>query len=172
MGGLIRRVAFPRVFCPLSAMVAHTTNLVASLLFLGALMAYYRVELTLQALWIVPLLLVTAALALGLGLLASALNVYTRDVRTLVALAVQIWFFGTPIFYPLSMVEGPLARHGLLTLYKLNPMLHIVEGLRAALLRGEAPGIGLAAAAGLAVALLAVGLAVFTRLERNFADVV
>jgi lipopolysaccharide transport system permease protein len=172
MAGLVRKVSFPRMFCPMAVMAAHLTNLLAGFVFLAGLMAYFRVTPTPQALWAVPIVLVTAMLSLGVALLFSALNVHTRDVGSVVPLLVQIWFFATPIIYPLEWVREPLRERGLLWLYRLNPMVDVVEGLRASLLRGEPPGPALAGAAVLSVAMLLFGAWVFTRLEPTFADVV
>jgi len=172
MGGLIGKVAFPRVFCPLSAMAAHLPNLLAGLVILCGMLFWYGRTPTVHWLWLVPIFLVLAVLALGLALFLGAFNVYTRDVESLLPLLMQVWFFASPIIYPLGMGYEALARHGLLALYKLNPMIYLIEALRSALLYGRAPGDGLAIAAGLSLLVLGGGWLVFTRLERNFADVV
>jgi lipopolysaccharide transport system permease protein len=171
MGALVRKVAFPRILCPLSVMAAHLTNLLAGLVFLAALMAWYGRVPGLAVLWIAPALGVAAALAAGLGFLLSALNVHTRDVESALPLVMQLWFFATPIIYPLEWVAEPLARRGLLGVYELNPMLGVVETVRSAV-SGAPPPPELAWAALVAGAVFVLGLAVFTRLERNFADVI
>jgi len=172
MADLVRKVSFPRIFCPLAVMAAYLANLIAGLVLLVAMMALYGVAPPVAVLWIIPLLAVTAALAVGSALLLAAANVYTRDAGSAVPLLVQVWFFATPIIYPLEMVRAPLAEHGLLGLYLANPMIGIVGGFRAALFGGAMPWGAVLYSAAVAAALLAVGLVVFARVEKNFADVI
>lgn len=178
MADLVRKSAFPRVFCPLAAMAAHLTNLLAGLGFMAALMLYYGLrgawtpEAGAGLLWGAPALLSAAALAVGCGLLLSALNVYTRDAGSIVPLLVQVWFFATPVFYPPEMVRAALERAGLWSIYRLNPMYGAVEGFRAALLGRPIPWPEAGAAAACSLAVLLAGAWIFARLERNFADVI
>ncbi len=64
--------------------------------------------------------------ALGVGLWLAALNVRYRDVRYLVPFLLQVWLFATPVAYPSSLLDEPWR-----TLYALNPMVGVVEGIRA-----------------------------------------
>ncbi len=176
MAELVRKVSFPRIFCPMAAMAAHLVNLAAGLVLLLGLVVYYRTPLTLEwalnALWVAPVIVIVAVLALGLVFLLSALNVYTRDVASATPLAMQLWFFATPIIYPVEMVAGPLTTRGLFAIYRLNPMVGVVEAMRAVILRGEPPPAALGTAAVVALVVFALGAFVFARLERNFADVI
>jgi lipopolysaccharide transport system permease protein len=179
MAELVRKVSFPRIFCPMAAMAAHLVNLAAGLVLLFGLILYYRAPLTLQALWVAPALVIVAVLALGLVFLLSALNVHTRDVASATPLVLQLWFFATPIIYPVEMVAPALTRMGLWTVYRLNPMVGVVEAMRAVVLRGEPPPLGLGSLGGglggaalVAAVVFVAGAFVFARLERNFADVI
>jgi lipopolysaccharide transport system permease protein len=99
----------------------------------------------------------------------AALNVRYRDVQTGVPLLLQLWFFASPIAYPLSLIpEGALR-----TLYGLNPMATVIQGFRWALI--DAPPPSLAATAisvGFSAFLLGGAFAYFRRTERTFADVI
>ena len=61
-------------------------------------------------------------LALGLGLFAAIINVFIRDVREIVGVALQLWFWFTPIVYLPEILPGP-AR----SILALNPMVVPVE---------------------------------------------
>ncbi|GAG51061.1 unnamed protein product, partial [marine sediment metagenome] len=95
-----------------------------------------------------------------------------RDVASVTPLVLQLWFFATPIIYPVEMVRESLTRMGLWSVYRLNPMVGVVEAMRAVVLRGEPPPAALGTAAVAALVVFAVGAFVFARLERNFADVI
>jgi ABC-type polysaccharide/polyol phosphate export permease len=84
--------------------------------------------------WLLPALvvvLIQTAFLLGLALALSVCSVYLRDLEYLVSIALQIWFYATPIVYPIRIVEEALVdRPQLLTLYRLNPMTRFVEAYR------------------------------------------
>jgi lipopolysaccharide transport system permease protein len=85
-----------------------------------------------------------------------------------VAFLTQLWFFATPVVYPISKVPEPWRPW-----YGLNPMAGVVEGFRWALLGAQPPDWRmLAASVAATVALLAGGLFYFRRMEKQFADLV
>lgn len=165
---LVSKIYFPREILPLGAIgVALVDFLLASTVFAG-MMVVYQVPLTWQALWVLPLLLIQVCLAAGLGLAASAANVFYRDVRHVIALVLQLWMYATPVIYPLSLVPDWLR-----PAYLLNPMAGLVETYRRVLLLGQAPDAGqLAPAVLVSLAVLISGWALFRRLEGSFADVI
>ncbi len=123
------------------------------------------------AVFTLPLFLLLAVMsALSVSLWLSALMVQYRDVRLLMNVIMQIWFFATPIIYPSSLVPESWR-----VFYEaLNPMVGVVEGFRWALLDGaEAPNpTTLAISVVLVAVVLVGGLYYFRRVERIFADVV
>jgi len=165
---LIRKVYFPRLAIPVAAVLSSAVDFALACVPLLGLMLFYGVVPGVAALWVVPLLLLTLATSLGVGLWLAALNVKYRDVRYVVPFLVQFWLFATPIVYPSSLLSEPWR-----TVYALNPMVGVVEGFRWALLGTETrPGGMLAVSAAAALALLAGGAFYFRRMERSFADVV
>ena len=165
---LITKVYFPRLVIPLSAVLASLVDFVIALGVLVGMMAYYGIAPT-SAVWTLPLfVLLTAALAMGVGLWLSALNVQYRDVRYTIPFLTQIWLFATPIAYPSSLVPEPWRAW-----YGLNPMAGVVDGFRWALLgTAGAPGGLLAVSAAVTLIILVSGLHYFRRTERTFADTI
>jgi len=98
----------------------------------------------------------------------SAMNVQYRDVRHVIPFLIQFWLFATPIAYPSSLLSEPWQ-----TLYGINPMVGVVEGLRWALLgTATAPGLMSMVSALAALTVLVTGVFYFRRMEKTFADVV
>jgi ABC-2 type transport system permease protein len=105
----------------------------------------------------------------------SVLNVYFRDVQHLLGIALQLWFYSTPIVYPITLVPR---HHDFLgmnlpvrTIYELNPMVKFIEAYRDCMYHLRVPSLGVVAALlGLSVATLAAGLAIFRRLEPRLAE--
>lgn len=169
-GGLaaVTRLAFPRAVLPLSMVGLSILDFVVSGFLFVAFALLTRVGLPLTALWLPALMLIEVALAVGVGLLSSALNVFARDLRLAVPLVIQLWLFITPVMYPLQSVPSSLRPW-----YLANPMTGVVESFRRALVYGRGPSIDLLLPAILgAVAALLVGIWYFGATESRFADVV
>jgi lipopolysaccharide transport system permease protein len=171
---LIKKVYFPRLILPASAVLAGLVDFLFAGTLLGVLMAIYGVAPGAAALALPLLLLLAVTTALGLGMWLATLNVEYRDVRYVVPFFVQIWLFVTPVIYPMSRVTDWLTAHGLPAwLYGLNPMVGVVQGFRWALLGAVPfPGEMLLAGAAVALLLLGSGALYLRRMENNFADVV
>ena len=168
---LITKVYFPRIIIPLSSILSAMVDFGISLLILLGALVFYKVPLTLNFLWILPLTLVAMLAALAVGLWFSALNVQYRDVQHMVPFIAQIWFYLTPVLYPINPTS-PLGT----TLYNLNPMVGVVNVFRWAIF-GESygyqpPSSGLLISLGVVLVLLVGGLVYFRRMEKTFADVV
>jgi lipopolysaccharide transport system permease protein len=165
---MITRVPFPRVVLPLSAIgLALVDFCLAALVFVP--FAYAMGEgIPLTVLWLPLLVLIQVIFAAGIVFLASALNVFSRDVKVGVPLAMQLWLFVTPVMYPLSEVPDSLRGF-----YLANPMTGLIVSFRRVLLHGNAPNFELLLPAllGAGVAFL-IGLAYFMATERRFADVI
>ena len=165
---LVTKVYFPREVFPLAAVGASLVDFaVASAVFL-LLLVYYGVQLHSSCVWLPLLLLVQLALATGVILLASAVNVFYRDLRFVIPLATQLWLYATPVIYPLAVVPPNLR-----PLYTLNPMVGIIDGYRAVLLHGQSPYLPYLTISGaISAGLLVLGFLVFKRVEPVFADVI
>ena len=165
---LIKKVYFPRLVVPISAVISGGVDFVLAFAVLLGMMLFFGMVPTWNALWLPPLLLLALVTALGAGLWLTAMNVQFRDVRYAVPFLVQAWMFATPIAYPSSLLDEPWR-----TLYGINPMAGVVEGFRWALLGTEtAPGAIIIVSALVAVGLLVSGAFYFRRMEKTFADVV
>jgi ABC-2 type transport system permease protein len=110
-------------------------------------------------------------LALGLG----ALNVYFRDVQHFLGLALQMWFYATPVVYPLSLVPRTAHLFGneipFGTLYRLNPMVRFVECYRNLLYDLRYPSLAnISFLLGVAMLTVLIGRTIFLRLEPRFAE--
>lgn len=165
---LITKIYFPRIIIPLSSVLAVLVDFGISLLLLFGAMFIYKLPITWNALWLIPLTLLAILAALAVGLWLSALNVQYRDIQQMVPFLMQIWMYATPIVYPITIIPEGLIRN----IYSLNPMVGVVQGFRWALFGGAAPDISLFYTSIAVIVLLISGLYFFRRMEKTFADVV
>jgi lipopolysaccharide transport system permease protein len=164
----VTKVYFPREILPVTYVVAALFDFVIAATLLVALMIYYQVRPTANALYAIPIILVLSAFALAMSFLFSATQVRIRDVGVAVPLLLQLWMFATPIIYPLSAVPVRLR-----SLYMLNPMVGVIENFREVILRGGAPDFrSLLISAVVSVVLLFVSYVYFKHVEATMADVI
>jgi lipopolysaccharide transport system permease protein len=135
--------------------------------FLIVLTIYYGVAMTLNLLMVPALTVMTALLAVAVGMWASALNVKYRDIHHALPLAIQLTMFATPIIYPVSIVP----ERWRWTL-NLNPLTGIIEGYRASFFGRPFDRTALAISAVITLALLLSASYHFRQVERTFADIV
>ena len=152
---------------PLAQLGAALINhLIGVGIFIVALMIFWG-GISVQLLFIIPAMVGIGLFALGMSWLLSALNVFLRDIGQVIGVFVNIWFFLTPIIYP-----GHLIPEQFQTLYRMNPMLHAVEGYRMALLGKSAIEFDMVIfLLGPGFVLCMVGGLVFRKLKPAFADV-
>lgn len=166
----VKKVIFPLHVLPCSAVLASTMLSGVGIAVLLTANLAFRGEFS-KTIWAFPFVLVPLVLmTTGLSLFISALGVFLRDLKVVVAVFVQILFFMTPILYPIEKLSKlPPWLHSILS---LNPLLYIFESARATLVYGQMPDFrALAIITVLGVVLLQLGFAFFMKARRGFADV-
>jgi lipopolysaccharide transport system permease protein len=164
---LITKVYFPRLLVPGAAVGAGLVDLAIGFALLAPLTIYYGAAPSWGVLLLPFLVVLLTLLALGVGLLTSALNVKYRDIRYALPFIIQLWMFVSPVIYPASFVPAKWR-----WVLWLNPLAGIIEGFRAALFNKPAQWDLLGAATVLTLALLIFAAFIFRRMEKSFADVV
>lgn len=165
---LVRKVYFPRMVLPISAIISGAVDFILAFFVLLGMMLFYGITPTANVIWLPFLLLLALTTCLGAGMWLTAMNVQFRDVRFAVPFLIQAWLFATPIAYPSSLLSEPWR-----TLYGINPMAGVIEGFRWALLgTNTAPGPIIFVSAFVSIMLLVSGVFYFRRMEKSFADVV
>ena len=167
-GNLIRKVLFPAEVLPIVTVLAGLVHFLFGLPILAAFFLYYRVPLTAtDLLWLPLVIAIQLILTLGLALMVSALTVHFRDLRDLLANLMTLWFFATPIVYPLSQAPERVRR-----LLNFNPFTHLAVAYQQVLF---VPGPfeqwpRLLAIGAASVMVLVLGYVVFDRLRDTLAE--
>lgn len=167
------KVYFPRLVMPLSIVISMLITFgIQFVLFLAIYFFYFLQGAGLQPnmyLLAIPLLvLITAGLALGFGLIITSLTTKYRDMRFLLQFAIQLAMYATPIIYPLSVTEGKLRM-----VILANPMTSLVEAFRFAFTgTGTFNWMYLGYSVGVMIILLILGTLIFYKTQKNFMDTV
>jgi lipopolysaccharide transport system permease protein len=163
---LLKKLNFPRICLPLIVLLNASANFAIILaLFFGFLLITGRLPGV--ALLALPVLLVIQLIfAAGLGMVLGILNVFFRDVGQFFGIALQFWFWLTPIVYPLSILPP-----GIRAIVELNPMTALMHAYQEVFLRGAWPEwsslIPVAVLGGL---LCACGIALFRARSGEMVD--
>ncbi|HEY6121107.1 MAG TPA: ABC transporter permease [Pyrinomonadaceae bacterium] len=164
---MITKVYFPRLIIPAAAVGVRLSDLFVASVVLIILMRYYGIAFS-WSLLLLPLLMIhLTLLALALSAWLSAINVRYRDTATALPVLLQLWMFASPIVYPVTVVPERWK-----FLYKLNPLMGIVEGFRSSLLGLPFDLVSLVASVIITMAILVSSSFAFRRMEDDFADIV
>jgi len=101
---LVKKIYFPKEIIPLSIVLSNLINFLLELLILFVVLSIFRYKFYTYIYLLPVIIIVQVFFVSGISLLVSSLNVLFRDLQHLVSILMMVWFFGTPIIYPLSMV--------------------------------------------------------------------
>jgi ABC-2 type transport system permease protein len=173
---IIRKLAFPRIIIPASATLTAAMTLLINLTVVAGFIAHKRI--TPQPDWLlIPLLILELyAFTLGVSLLLATLFVRLRDLQQVWELALQLFFYASPILYPVGYLP-PWARK----IVFLNPFTQVLQDIRALLFYPDLATnritvttafgtYGRLLPIGIAFGTLAVGYLFFKREEPWFAE--
>jgi len=165
--GFVTKVYFPRILLPLSSIGAPALDFLVAVLLLPPLLLYYGVALRVEILLAPLVVLWIVVAAAGVGVLLAGIVVRHRDFGHATTFLLQLWMYVTPVLYPINLLPDHLRAWAY-----LNPMAAPVELFRATVLGTPVSPTGCAVSAATSIAFLLLGLAVFARVERHFADVI
>ena len=174
--GVFGKVYFPRLAMPVSQVLTSLLNFFIQVLMFAGFWVYFAItdpgciHLTAWA-WALPLLMLDVMLlGLGVGIIVSSLTTKYRDLAIAVTFGVQLWMYATPVVYSMdTLVESPR----LAMLVSINPMTAPVELFRLATLgEGTISAGSLTLSVVMTLVLLAIGVILFSRIEKTFMDTV
>ena len=170
---LLGKVYFHRLAIPVSVAISNLVSFAIQLgIFLFFLAVYYLKGADIHFtgwIFLTPVfLLMLAGYGLGGGIIVSALTTRYRDLTQLVTFSVQLLMYATPVILPLSAMPEKYR-----WVLQANPLTPVVEGFRLGFLgAGDVTLTQLGASFGLMLVVLAVGMMLFTHVEKTFMDTV
>lgn len=167
------KVYFPRLTMPFSIVISNLIRFgIQFLLFLLVWVWYlvknHSIHPNIYIILTPFIILLMGLLALGLGMIISALTTKYKDLIFLLTFGIQLLMFVTPVIYPISSIPAKYQ-----WIIMANPMSAIVETFRFAFLgSGSFSWINLGYSAGFAISILFIGTIVFNHVEKSFTDTV
>lgn len=165
---LITKIYFPREILVYGTIIAKIVDFLYSCIVLIPFFIYFQVILTWQVLWVIPIFLIQLILTAALSLIISSFNLFYRDIQYLLTLIISLWFYLTPVLYPVEQFPEKYR-----FIFIFNPMSVLINAYRQVVLGGLPPNLNsLGIAATTSTALYIFAYLLFKKLEGQFADYV
>lgn len=165
---LLSKVYFPRIIVPLASLGSVIIDSLVSVVVLAVLLPVCHIPLTANIAAAPVFLLIALISGFGLSLIIASLNVYYRDFNYVVPFVLQILNYVTPVVYSSELIPQKWR-----LLYSLNPAVGFVEGFRWSVMGSSSFSLAMLLITTISsLLLLVLGMIVFRRMERGFADVI
>lgn len=163
--GILKKVYFPREILPVSVALSALINFYISCIII-VIFCLFTVGLSWHIILVPFIGIIQFFLSLGLMTGLCAINVYIKDAEYIVGFVINMLFYGTPILYPAELF--PINYRWLMY---INPITHLINTYRDLFMYKRLPALpGLLYTCGFALVCCGLGLFIFRKLERGFAE--
>jgi len=176
--GVFSKVYFPRLVMPIASAISQFISFAIQFLFMVCFLIYYiftdaGVTPNLYA-FMTPLIMIQLALlGMGFGIIISSLTTKYRDLHMLVGFGVSLWSYMSPIAYDMFSRESIYENKLIYNIYMLNPVTPAINVFRYGWLGiGDIDWFFYGVSWLITIAIVAAGIAVFNKVEKNFVDTV
>ncbi len=165
-GGIIKKVYFPRSILPISIVTSGLVNFLISCIIIFIFLLFSGIGFSINIIFLPLIILIQYFLQLGIILITSSIDVYVRDAEYIINFFVSLLFYATPVLYSLDMFPQKLSM-----IMQLNPLATIISSYRNIFYYQTPPDfLMLGYVAILSLLVLFIGIKVFNKLEKGFAE--
>jgi len=163
---LVKKVYFPREVLPLSILLVNLFHFLLTFVVLIPALLFFNIQPGFSFFFLVVIIFFQTLFVLGLTLLVSALNVYYRDVKHFLEVLLNLWFWLTPIIWPIGLLPEKFRDYAY-----LNPFTPFVKAYRDIILHGKFPQpLTLLLVAVMGILIFFLGAFIFHKKQRRFAE--
>lgn len=165
-GQILKKVYFPRIILPLSIVLSTLINFIISCLIILLFLLFSGIGFSWYIVLLPIIVIVQFILTLGIVFITSSIDVYIRDLEYIVTFFISMLFYATPILYSMDMFPEKIQK-----ILHLNPMATIIESYRDIFFNQTNPNfIRLFLVFIFSIVLLFIGIKIFNKLEKGFAE--
>jgi len=162
---LILNTSFPRIMLPISATVIALFKFLPTVVVFMLIHVLIGLPFSWQMLWAFPILLIALVMALGMAVLISCINVYFRDISSILPYLTRSLLYLSPILYEAENISESIKKFEI-----ANPLFYLLDSWSRVVVHAEAPATsGLIHASIWAFSLFLIGSYIFLSRERDFA---
>ncbi len=164
--GIIKKVYFPREILPISVAVSGLINFLISCIIIILFCIFGGVGITWHLVFLPLIAILQFILTLGIVFALSAINIYIKDTEYIVTFLINMLFYATPILYEASLFPEKIR-----FILHLNPMTQVIVAYRDIFLYHQVPSLmGIVYLVIISIVLFFIGLLIFRKLEKGFAE--
>ena len=163
---VLKKVYFPREILPISVVISGAITFLITCIILLFFIVFSSVGFSWHLVFFPIILIILVMFILGITFITSSVTVYVRDLEHLIQIAITVLFYATPIVYTIDMI--PLEYQWVLG---LNPMTHFIDAFRDIFYYHQMPNMEMMGILFIiSFVLMVVGLFIFRKLEKRFAE--
>lgn len=165
--GLVRSLSFPRILLPINALIQQVFSLLPQVGLLVITLLLFQQQVTLNWLFLVPIILLMVIFGFGLATISARLTVHVQDLNKLNPFLTRIVFYVSGIFFSIETVlkDYPLA----MQIATWNPVYVYISLARGAMVEGYVMTAGMwIAAVSWALGLFVIGTIFFWKAEERY----
>jgi len=164
--GLVTKIYFPREIIPLTFVIGGLCNMIFAYMIIFPMLFAFNIPLTIHLLWLPVLFIIQMILCMGIALMVSAIYVYFRDIEHILGICAMALQFLTPVIYDIDMLP-----YRMQSIIMINPMTLLILNYRNVVFFGNAPNLThIAIGIITAIAVFFLGMLLFNKLQRGFAE--
>ncbi len=164
--GIIKKVYFPREILPISVALSGLVNFFISCIIILLFCIFGGLGVSWHLVLLPVFAIVQFFLTLGIVMALSAINIYIKDIEYIVQFVINMMFYGTPILYSAELFPQKIRW----VLY-INPLTELIDAYRDIFMYHKLPELlPMAYLFGVTIVLFFIGLAIFRKLEKGFAE--
>ena len=133
---IVSKVYFPKYILLLTRIWVNGFKMMVSFGIVIAMMIFFRVPISWNVLYAIPILLTLAVFTFGCSCFLMHYGVYVNDLANVVTIVTRMLFYLTGIFYNL---ESRIPKYGVL-LNRYNPIAFLLTSMRRCLIYSGTPG--------------------------------
>ena len=165
-GNILKKVYFPREILPISVVTSEAINFAISTLIIIAFVIGYGVGITKYVIFYPLILLIQYFLLIGISFIVSSVTVFFRDLQHFINIALQLFFYATPIVYAPGQIPESFQ-----WIIQYNPMTYIINAYRDIFYYKQEPDVlSLVIVLVFSIVLCLVGYFIFHKLQKKFAE--
>lgn len=162
--GFIKKIYLPKIVFPLTTVCAQFINMIFSMVALFIIMVILGAKITPALLFLPVAFLIIFLWTLGFSLLMATINVYFRDMRYIMGVIMNAWYYVTPILYPITVIPEDLRVY-----FYFNPGYYLIDMFRSPIYYNALPSVNnIFIAFGCAFVAFIIGLHYFYKYEKDF----
>jgi teichoic acid transport system permease protein len=162
---LILNTSFPRIMLPLSAVVVAIFRFIPTLVVALVIHSILGLPFSWQMLWAIPILLIAIVMSLGMAILISCVNVYFRDISSMLPYLTRSLLYLSPILFEAKKISSSIKQYEI-----VNPIFYLLDSWSRVMVHAEAPTPkGMLHATIFAFTIFIIGTYFFLSRERDFA---